>query len=161
MWQETACFFFIECLVKVRAKFFCLFAVMFYPRNFFQLLSGLYAYYIFSFFISITCSEFINLDKQFVLLTKLFCTHSYIVSKKLATLVEGDLKAPFSIATTIRCRVVTTPFPGLFYFTLDPYLIMLSAQQSGIKYHFLSLWYDSTWDWTPGPLMNTYTELNL
>ena len=21
--------------------------------------------------------------------------------------------------------------------------------QGGIKYHFLSLWYDSTWDWTP------------
>ena len=20
--------------------------------------------------------------------------------------------------------------------------------QGGIKYHFLSLWYDSTWDWT-------------
>ena len=25
---------------------------------------------------------------------------------------------------------------------------MLSAKQGGIKYHFLSLWYDSTWDWT-------------
>ena len=22
-------------------------------------------------------------------------------------------------------------------------------KQGGIKYHFLSLWYDSTWDWTP------------
>ena len=41
-----------------------------------------------------------------------------------------------------------TPFPGLLHFTLDPYLIMLSAKQGGIKYHFLSLWYDSTWDWT-------------
>ena len=26
---------------------------------------------------------------------------------------------------------------------------MLSVKQGGIKYHFLSLWYDSTWDWTP------------
>ena len=26
--------------------------------------------------------------------------------------------------------------------------IMLSVKQGGIKYHFLSLWYDSTWDWT-------------
>ena len=25
---------------------------------------------------------------------------------------------------------------------------MLSVKQSSIKYHFLSLWYDSTWDWT-------------
>ena len=41
-----------------------------------------------------------------------------------------------------------TPFPGLLHFTLDPYLIMLSVKQGGIKYHFLSLWYDSTWYWT-------------
>ena len=52
--------------------------------------------------------------------------------------VEGDPKVPFSIAT---------PFPGLLHFTLDPHLIMLSAKQGGIKYHFLSLWYHSTWDW--------------
>ena len=25
---------------------------------------------------------------------------------------------------------------------------MLSVKQGGIKYHFLSIWYDSTWDWT-------------
>ena len=25
---------------------------------------------------------------------------------------------------------------------------MLSVKQGGVKYHFLSLWYDSTWDWT-------------
>ena len=35
-----------------------------------------------------------------------------------------------------------TPFPGVLHFTLDPY------QQGAIKYHFLSLWYDLTWDWT-------------
>ena len=28
-------------------------------------------------------------------------------------------------------------------------MIMLSVKQGGIKYHFLSLWYDLTWDWTP------------
>ena len=32
--------------------------------------------------------------------------------------------------------------------TLDPYLIMLSVKQRGMKYHFLSLSYDSTRDWT-------------
>ena len=26
---------------------------------------------------------------------------------------------------------------------------MLTVKQAGIKYHFLSLWYDSTWDWNP------------
>ena len=65
---------------------------------------------------------------------------------KLATLVEGDPKALFSIATTPRCWGGATPFPGLLYFNLGPYLIMLSAKQGGIKYHFLSLWYDSTWN---------------
>ena len=43
---------------------------------------------------------------------------------------------------------VATPFPGLLHFTLDPYLIMLSVKQGGIKYHFFSLWYDSIWDRT-------------
>ena len=33
--------------------------------------------------------------------------------------------------------------------TLHFFLIMLSDKQVGIKYHFLSLCYDSTWDWTP------------
>ena len=42
----------------------------------------------------------------------------------------------------------TTLFLGLLHFTLDTYLIMLSVKQGNIKYHFLSLWYDLTWDWT-------------
>ena len=41
-----------------------------------------------------------------------------------------------------------TPFSILLHFTLDTYLIMLSVKQGGIKYSFLNLWYDSTWDWT-------------
>ena len=32
------------------------------------------------------------------------------------------------------------------HFTLDSHIIMLSVKQGSIKYHFLSLWYDSTWD---------------
>ena len=42
-----------------------------------------------------------------------------------------------------------SPFPGLLHFTLDAFLIMLSVKQGAIKYHFLSLCYHSTWDWTP------------
>ena len=69
---------------------------------------------------------------------------------KLATVVEGDSKASFSIATTPRCREGATPFPGLLHFTLGTYLIMLSVKQGGIKYQFKkSLSYNSTWDWTP------------
>ena len=26
---------------------------------------------------------------------------------------------------------------------------MMSVKKGSIKYYFLSLWYDSTWDWTP------------
>ena len=83
----------------------------------------------------------------------------YICKLKLATIVEGNPKAPFSIATTPRCRGGRYSFPGLLYFTLDPYLIMLSVKQGGIKYHFLSLWYDSTGiePRSPGPLANTLT----
>ena len=76
----------------------------------------------------------------------------------MATVVEGDQKASFSIATTPRCREGTSPFLGLFPFTLDTFLILLSVKQGGIKYHFKSLWYDATWDGTPrspGSLANT------
>ena len=60
----------------------------------------------------------------------------YVHKVKLATVVEGDPKAPLSIATT--------PLHELLHFNLDPYLIVVSVKQGGIKYHFLSLWYDST-----------------
>ena len=59
---------------------------------------------------------------------------------KLATVVKGNPKAPFSVATTPRCfGEGAIPFSGLLHFTLDTYLIMLSDKQGGIKYHFLSL----------------------
>ena len=63
---------------------------------------------------------------------------------KLATLDEGDLKAPFSIATTPRCRGGHYSFFGLLHFTFDPYHIILNVKQGGIKYYFLSLCYDLT-----------------
>ena len=67
---------------------------------------------------------------------------------KLATIVEGVPKAPFSIATTSRCRGGCYSFPWIAPFYLDPYLIMLSVKQWSTKYHFLNLCYDSTWEWT-------------
>ena len=63
------------------------------------------------------------------------------------TIVEGDLKAPFSISTTPKCRGrVATLLPGFLCFILNTYLIMLSVKQGSIKYHFLNPWYDSNWD---------------
>ena len=68
---------------------------------------------------------------------------------KLATAVEGDPKAPFSIATTQKCSGGCYSIPWMAHFTLDPYLIMLSIKQGGIKYHFLNLRYYSIWELTP------------
>ena len=76
---------------------------------------------------------------------------------KLTSLIEGDPKAPFSIAKTPRRRRGHYSFPGLLHFTLDPYLVMLSVKQSRIKYHFLSFLYDLTWDWTPDLLDRWWT----
>ena len=58
-------------------------------------------------------------------------------------------KLPFQYLLHRGVGKGATPFPGLLHFTLNTYLILLSVKQGGIKYHFLSLWYDSTWDWTP------------
>ena len=74
--------------------------------------------------------------------------------------VEGDVKAAFSVATSPRYRgghycgrrnntigIIATATALLFSTTLDTYLIMLSIIQGGIKYDFLCLWHDSTCDW--------------
>ena len=62
----------------------------------------------------------------------------------MATLVEDNLKAYFSIATTPWCREGCYSFPWIAPLTLDPLPYMLSLKQGCIKYHFLSLWYDMT-----------------
>ena len=61
----------------------------------------------------------------------------------LATLVEGYPKLPFQYLLHQGVGEGVTPSPGLLHFTLETYL-MLSVKQGGIKYHFLSLWYDLT-----------------
>ena len=55
---------------------------------------------------------------------------------ELATLVEGDPKTPFLIATIPRCCGVTTSFYGLLHLILTPQLTLLSVKQGGIKYNF-------------------------
>ena len=69
-----------------------------------------------------------------------------IVVVSWLTIVKDDPKAPFSIATTLRYRGRCYSFPWITPFTLDLYLTRLSVKQGGNKYHFLSLWYDLTWD---------------
>ena len=62
----------------------------------------------------------------------------YIVS--WPTVVEGDPKAPFSIATIPKCKGGRNSFHWIPPLTLDQYLIMLNVKQRSIAYHFLSLW---------------------
>ena len=64
----------------------------------------------------------------------------------MATLLEGDRKDTFSIAALPRCRGGCYSVPWIAPLTLDSYIVMLSVKQVGIKYYFLSLSYDSTWD---------------
>ena len=51
-------------------------------------------------------------------------------------MVEGDVKAPFSIATTVRCKGGRYSFPWIALRTLDPYFITLCVKQGDIEYHF-------------------------
>ena len=66
----------------------------------------------------------------------------------LVILVEGDPRAPFSIAITPGCRGGRYSIPRIA--SPYPHIVMLSGWQSGLKYHFLSLWYDSTGRLNPG-----------
>ena len=58
---------------------------------------------------------------------------------------------PFLKATKLRCREGLYSFPWIAPLSLDPYLIMVSAKQGGIEYHFLRLWYDATSEWSLRP----------
>ena len=70
--------------------------------------------------------------------------------KLLATFVKGDPKSPFSIATPPRCRGGCYSIPWIA--PLHPWCV--SYNPKGIKYHFLSLWYTSTRDWSPPNLQD-------
>ena len=50
----------------------------------------------------------------------------------MVTVVEGNLKAPFSIAPTLSADVgeSATPFPGLLLFARDIYLISKVASNT-------------------------------
>ena len=78
----------------------------------------------------------------------------------MVTVVEGDPKAPFSIATTLRCREGRHYFPWIAPLTLYQYLIMLNVKQ-GIKYHFFSLTRPEIEPQSRGLLANTLTTAQI
>ena len=73
---------------------------------------------------------------------KIFTFKSYIYMKvKLATVVEGDPKAPFSIATTLRCGGNATPFPGFLHFIcVYIYIYIVIHRQTVSLCHNSSVW---------------------
>ena len=84
----------------------------------------------------------------------IYVTRAHI-KVKLATLVEGDPKAPFSIATQSRCRKGRYSIPWIAPLYL--YQEMLCVKQGGIKYQFLTFGMTRSRiePQSPGPLANT------
>ena len=82
----------------------------------------------------------------------------FCVSKvKLATFVAGDLKAPFSIATTSRCRDRRYSIPRIaslcpWYL---PYNAVLSKAASSTIFWVFGMTLPGIEPWSPGPLANT------
>ena len=78
----------------------------------------------------------------------------------MATFVEGDKKALFSIGTTPRYRGGRYSFPGLLHLTFDAYLTMLSVKQGGIKQYFwvFGMTRPGIEPQSPGPLVNTLLD---
>ena len=74
-------------------------------------------------------------------------------------MVKGDIKAPFSITTTPRCWRGRNYFPWIAQLTLDPYFVMLSVKQGGVKYHswVFGMTRAGIESRSPGALVNTLT----
>ena len=66
----------------------------------------------------------------------LLCIIYIYICMSYPNVVEGSWKAPVLIATTAKCYGERYSFSWTAPLTLDPYLIMLSVKQGGIKYHF-------------------------
>ena len=71
----------------------------------------------------------------------------YIYIYKLVNRIRGRPKAPFSIATTTKCRGGHYSFPCIAPLTLDPYRIMPSVK---LKASSTIVWFFgmTIWDWT-------------
>ena len=106
-------------------------------------------------------SFFTNFAPNLNIFTWNFCAIVFLQIKKvkLVTVVEGDPRAPFSIATTPRRRGVLTPFHGFLHFTFDTYLITLNVKQGSIKYHLFFV-FDIIQPWiklrSPGPWTKSF-----
>ena len=81
------------------------------------------------------CVLFNNVKSKLFIYKLYIYIYIYIymyIKVKLATVVEDEPKAPFSIATTPRCWGGRYSFPWI----APLYLMLLSIMQGGIKYHY-------------------------
>ena len=95
----------------------------------------------------LTCAGWwLNIHWQLLMLTgHLLTTHDDGISKvKLATIVEGDPKAPFSEATTPRCRGGRYSFPWMapLYPWYIPYITECLARRYQVPFLKSLVWYD-------------------
>ena len=82
-----------------------------------------------------------------------------LIKVKLTTVVGGNPKVSFSIATTPRCRGGRYSFPWITLLTLDPYLMMLRCQARKYKVPFFKslVWLDLVLNpGLPGPWRTFY-----
>ena len=99
--------------------------------------------------LNLSCVWFIQLSTHFYHAVR-FTTNLYFrFIIKLATIVEGDPRAPFSIATPPRCTEGRYSFPWIapLYSASIPFNAERQTRRHQLP--FSSLWYDSTWEWTP------------
>ena len=99
--------------------------------------------------------------KQYFLFLRLnspfyWMTLPYIYISKVGDRSWGRPEGSFSIVTTPKYRERHYSLFGLLHFTLDMFLILLNVKQWGIKYHFLSLWYDFDQGLNPGHWRTLY-----
>ena len=86
----------------------------------------------------------------------IFSIFKYIMSK-LATIVEGNQKAPFSIATTPRCRGGCYSFPWIapLYPWYVAYFAVLSKEVSSTIFNVFGMTRPGIERKSPKPLANT------
>ena len=85
----------------------------------------------------------------------------FIIHIKLATIVESDQKAPFSIATTPRCSEGRYSFPWIapLYPWYVPYRWVLSKEVSSTILKVFGMTRPRIEPRSPGPLANTLPTL--
>ena len=88
-------------------------------------------------------------SREFLYILHILEKKDFAELSKLATIVEGEPKAPLSIATILNVWGRRYFFPWIA--PLYPWTIPCSVEFEARKYQvpFLSFWYDSITDWTP------------